>query len=196
MTARTATRQNQNENAGPEDRSIQERCILGANAGPPYIPSFYNNNLQIAANDNYAMLITEMIHSARAVPLQPVASNQLRQYIGESRGRWEGDALVIETTNFRPDAAAHVLRGASDQLHLTERFSRVDANTLRYEFTANDPLTWTRPWTAVVFMTKSKEPMYEYACHEGNYGMRNLLSGARVSELRAAEKASGGASRK
>jgi hypothetical protein len=182
-------------NRGPEDRSLQERCILGANAGPPYIPSFYNNNLEIGANDTYAMLITEMIHTPRVVPLQPTGSNSLQQYGGVAHGRWEGDSLVVETTRFRGDAAAHVLRGASDQLKLTERFSLKDANTLRYEFTVDDPATWTKQWTAVVYMARSKEPMYEYACHEGNYAMSGILAGARTDEFKAAAKKAAGPSR-
>jgi hypothetical protein len=196
-TVRRAPDGDSGRNAGPEDRSIQERCILGMNAGPPYISSFYNNNLEIVANDNYAMLITEMIHTARVVPLQPVADTQLRQFGGVSRGRWEGDSLVIETKNFLADGAQHVLKftsagGGSTSLQVTERFSLKDANTLRYEFTVNDPLTWTRPWTAVAFMARSKEPMYEYACHEGNYAMKNILTGARISEQKALGKLDGG----
>jgi hypothetical protein len=178
---------------GPENRSLQERCIVGPNAGPPMIPSFYNNLVQIAATDSYAMLVTEMIHTPRVVPLQPVPDHHLRQYGGASRGRWEADSLVIETSNFREDAAAFILRGASAQLRLTERFSRADGDTLRYEFTVDDPATWMTPWTAVVYMTKSKEPMYEYACHEGNYGLRGILSGARVTERRAAQSSHNGA---
>jgi hypothetical protein len=188
----------QQSDAGPEDRSLQERCIVGPNAGPPMIPSFYNNHVQIVATDSYAMLITEMIHTPRVIPLQQQSSpvNDLRYWSGQSRGRWDGDALVIDTGSFRSDAAEFVMRGASEQLRLQERFSRVDANTLLYEFTVTDPQTWTRPWTASVYMTKSKEPMYEYACHEGNYGLTGILAGARVSEKQALENPKGSAAPK
>jgi hypothetical protein len=200
MASRKATRTpdgDNGQNAGPEDRSIQERCILGMNAGPPYISAFYNNNLEIVANDDYAMLITEMIHTARVVRLQPTPESPLRQYGGVSRGRWEGESLVIETKSFLAEGAQHVLKftsagGGSTSLQVTERFSLKDANTLRYEFTVNDPLTWTRPWTAAVLMARSKEPMYEYACHEGNYAMKNILTGARISEQKALGKLDGG----
>jgi hypothetical protein len=153
---------------GPEDRGVSERCLLGFNSGPPMLPSAYNNNLQIVQNADHLVLLNEMVHNARIVPLdgRPHVPPGVRQWVGDSRGHWEADTLVVETTNFR----------------LTERFKRVEARTLHYEFTVNDPTTWTAPWTAQIPMTKSEEPLYEYACHEGNYGMMNLLSAARAVE--------------
>ena len=145
------------------------------------VPSAYNNNVQLLQSRDYVVLLNEMVHNARIVPLdgRPHAPNTIRQYTGDSRGRWEGDTLVVETTNFLRETA---FRGSSANLHLVERFTRVDAQTLLYEFTVTDPTTWTRPWTARVPMSKTTEPLYEYACHEGNYAMPSLLTGARVQE--------------
>ena len=163
---------------GPEDRGVGERCLLGFNSGPPMLPSAYNNNVQIFQNKDTVVLLNEMVHNARVVPLdnRPHLNKAVRQWVGDPRGRWEGDTLVIETTNFLGETA---FQGSSPNLHLTEKFRRVDADTLLYEFTATDPTTWTKPWTAQVPMVKSDEHLYEYACHEGNYGMTNLLSAAR-----------------
>jgi hypothetical protein len=164
-----------------EDRPLQERCIVGLNEGPPMTPGAYNNHVQILQTRGYVVLMTEMIHSARVVPLdsRPHLSGTLPQWRGSSRGRWEGRTLVIETRNFRGQTN---VRGSSANMHLIERFTRVDANTLLYEFTVTDPTTWTRPWTAAVPMRKAVGPMYEYACHEDNYGLRGVLSGARAQE--------------
>jgi hypothetical protein len=166
---------------GPEDRNIGERCILGFNSGPPMLPSAYNNNMQIFQNSDHIVVLNEMVHNARIVPVdgRPHVPQGVRQWTGDSRGRWEGDTLVVETTNFLGETA---FPNAGPNLRLTERFKRVDADTLLYEFTVNDPTTWTKPWTAEIPMMKSNEALYEYACHEGNYGMTNLLSGARAVE--------------
>jgi hypothetical protein len=166
---------------GPEDRGVGERCILGFNSGPPMLPSAYNNNVQIFQTPENVVLLNEMVHNARVVPLdgRPHLPSSVRQWVGDSRGHWEGDTLVIETTNFARETA---FQNSGPNLRLTERFSRQDADTLLYEFTVNDPSTWTQPWTAQVPMTLSTEPIYEYACHEGNYGMMNLLSAARAAE--------------
>jgi len=170
---------------GPESRTLGERCILARPPGPPMRPESYNNTVQIFQTPNEIALLNEMGHMVRIVPLGPRPPSTIRQYIGESRGRWEGDTLVIETTNFRADAAAFANRGASEHLKLTERISRIDADTLSYEFTINDPHTWPRPWTAQFPLTK--EPvLYETACHEGNYGMANILSAVRAAEKKAA----------
>jgi hypothetical protein len=166
---------------GPEDRNIGERCILGFNSGPPMLPSAYNNNMQIFQNSDHIVVLNEMVHNARIVPVdgRPHVPQGVRQWTGDSRGRWEGDTLVVETTNFLGETA---FPNAGPNLRLTERFKRVDADTLLYEFTVNDPTTWTKPWTAEIPMMKSNQSLYEYACHEGNYGMTNLLSGARAVE--------------
>jgi hypothetical protein len=163
---------------GPEDRGVGERCILGFNSGPPMLPSAYNNNVQIFQTDGHVALLNEMVHNARIIAMdgRPHLPGSVRQWVGDSRGRWQGDTLVVETTNFRGETA---FPNSGPNLRLTERFSRADANTLLYEFTVDDPSTWVKPWTVQVPMTRSTEPMYEYACHEGNYGMMNLLTAAR-----------------
>ena len=169
---------------GPEDRSLSERCILRGNAGPPMTPAGYNNNVHVMQTAGYVVVFTEQIHDARIIPTdgRPHLPSDLHQWMGDSRGRWEGDTLVVETTNFNDEK---YFRGASKGMHLVERFSRVDEDTLHYEFTVSDPASLTRPWTAQIPMTKSDEPIYEYACHEGNYGMEGTLSGARAIEKAA-----------
>jgi len=173
---------------GPEDRTLAERCILGFNAGPPMAPSAYNNNVQIFQSPGHVVLLNEMVNDSRIVPLdgRPHLPAHLRQWRGDSRGRWEGDTLVVETTNFRDLTN---FRGSSRDLRLTERFTRVDAETLVYEFTIDDPASWTRRWTAAVPMQRSSGPIFEYACHEGNYGMVNILAGSRAREKAAEEGA-------
>jgi hypothetical protein len=166
---------------GPEDRPLAERCILWPTAGPPMLPSGYNNNYQILQTPRQVVILVEMIHDVRIIPLdaRPHASPNIRQWLGDSRGRWEGNTLVVTTTNFTNKTN---FRGSSENLRLTERFTRLDADTINYEFTVDDPTTFTKPWTAAVPMTKAEGPIFEYACHEGNYGMTNLLSGARAEE--------------
>ena len=166
---------------GPEDRSLAERCILWPTAGPPMIPGGYNNNYQILQAPGYVVILTEMIHDVRIIPLdgRPHVPQGIRQWMGDSRGRWDGNTLVVTTTNFTDKTN---FRGASPNMKLVERFTRVDAGTLDYQFTVDDPGSFTRSWTAAVPMTKTEGPIYEYACHEGNYGMTNLLSGARAEE--------------
>jgi hypothetical protein len=177
--ARSAARQR--PAAGPEDRNLWERCIMGGNAGPPMLPGPYNNVVQLFQTPGYVVIFNEMINDARVVPLdgRPHLAKSIRQWKGDSRGRWEGDTLVVDTTNFTEETN---FRGASDALHVVERFTRVAADTLLYEFTVDDPKTWTRPWSVAVPMTKTEGPIYEYACHEGNYGMFNMLAGARAQE--------------
>jgi hypothetical protein len=174
---------------GPEDRGLAERCILGFNAGPPMMPSAYNNHMLLIQNSDYVVILNEMVHDARIIPLdgRPHLPGTIRQWMGDSRGRWEGDTLVVTTTNFTDKTAsfAHsgvVALGTGTTLTLTERFRRPDRDTLLYEFTVNDPTTFTRPFTAVIPMRRSDQPVYEYACHEGNYGMTSILSGMRAEE--------------
>jgi hypothetical protein len=164
-----------------DDRPLQERCIVGLNEGPPMTPGAYNNHVQIFQTAGFVVLMTEMIHSARVVPVDGRAHlpAALRQWRGSSRGRWEGRTLVIETRNFRGQTN---VRGSSTNMHLVERLTRVDADTPLYEFTVTDPTTWTKSWTAAIPMRKAAGPMYEYACHEDNYGLRGVLSGARAQE--------------
>jgi hypothetical protein len=178
---------------GPADsyeyRSLFERCITrGVPEG--MLPGPYNNNLQIIQTAGHVVLFTEMIHDARVVPMdgRPHVSANIREWLGDSTGRWEGDTLVVDTTNFTDKTNFRSAGGAN--LHLVERFTRLDANTLEYRFTADDPTTWTRPWTVAYPMLKTEGPIFEYACHEGNYGLMDILSGARWQEKAAAETAS------
>ncbi len=169
-----------------EDRPLQERCIVGLNAGPPMTPDAYNNNFQLFQTPGYVVILNEMVHDARIIPLDGRAHGSIRQWKGESRGRWEGNTLVVDTTNFKRETS---LAGSSANTHLIERFTRTGANTLLYAFTVDDPAMWTRPWTAVIPMLKSEDPIYEYACHEGNYAMASVLAGARAEEKAAEEAA-------
>ena len=175
------------EDFGPD--GLQVRCIMGFNSGPPMTPGGYNQNVQLFQTRDHVVILNEMIHNARIVPLDGRPHGNIRQWVGESRGRWEGDTLVVDTRNFRRETSFQRGRTTSN-LHLIERFTRVDEDTLRYEFTVNDPTVWTKPWTAQIDMAKNSEPMYEYACHEGNYGMYNMLAGARADEAAAAKKGS------
>ena len=174
---------------GPEDRALGERCIIGFNAGPPMIPSAYNNTMQVLQTPDHVVILNEMIHDARIVPLDGRAhvAQSIRQWMGDSRGRWEGDTLVVESTNFTDKTASfnptiQSAAGTGATLHLVERFTRTGAGTLRYEFTVQDPDTFTRPFTGVIPMATGDGPLFEYACHEGNYGMFNVLAGARAQE--------------
>jgi hypothetical protein len=176
---RAADRRGKYDN--PEERPLAERCVLGFNSGPPMVPSAYNNNMQLVQTRDHVVILNEMIHSARIVALtgRPHAPAGIRSLTGDSVGRWDGDTLVVDTTNFSHDAG---FRGATANMHLVERFTRVDADTLRYEFTVEDPATWTRAWSASIPMTRSDELIYEYACHESNYGLEGVLKGARYED--------------
>ena len=167
-----------------EDRPLQERCLIGLNAGPPMTPGAYNNNVQLLQTPGYVVILNEMVHSARIVPMDGRAHGNIRQWKGDSRGHWEGDTLVVDTINFKRETN---VAGTSANTHLIERFTRTGPDTLAYEFTVDDPTMWTKPWKAVVPMLKSDEPIYEYACHEGNYAMRSILAGARAAD-KAAKK--------
>jgi hypothetical protein len=173
--------------AGPEDRPTWERCLLGFNAGPPILPSGYNNNMQMFLTRDHVVILNEMVHDARIVPLNSQPFGKVARWLGESRGRWEGDTLVVETKNFTNNGTGTIsLRSLMDEnLHLIEKFRLRDADTLLYEFTVTDPTVWTKPWTAVVPMKRSSEEIYEYACHEGNLGMVGILAGAREDERNA-----------
>ncbi len=167
------------------DRSAFDRCILGFNAGPPITPGGYNQNLQVFQTPDHVVLLTEMVHTVRVVPLDdhPALPEHVRQWSGDSRGRWEGDTLVVETSGFNDQRR---WRGTTRNMTLVERLTRVDADTLIYEYTVDDPETWTRPWTASLPMQRGDEPLYEYACHEGNYSMPGILGGHRADEAAVA----------
>ena len=169
---------------GPEDRPLSDRCLIGFNAGPPVIPSFYNNNLQIIQNRDHVVIITEMVHDARIVPLdnRPHVSEKLDFWTGDSRGYWEGDTLVVETRNFNGLTTSFSSLGSSENKHLIEKFTRVTDDRIDYEFTVEDPSTFTDKIVGLIPIYKVAGQVYEYACHEGNYGMVNILRGARVEE--------------
>ncbi len=166
---------------GPEDRGLAERCILWPTAGPPMLPSAYNNNYQILQIPGYVVIFIEMIHDVRIIPLdgRPHLPQNIRQWLGDSRGHWEGKTLVVDTTNFTDKTP---FRGSDRNLHLVERFTRTDAETILDEFTVDNPTAFTRSWKGEAPMTRAVGPIYEYACHEGNYGMTNILTGARAQE--------------
>ena len=170
-------------------RGLSERCIVGFNSGPPFTPSLYNNNLQIIQNKDTAVIMTEMIHDARIVPLteKPALDDDIRLWSGDSRGYWDGDTLVVETKNFNGFRQSFGAAGQNYDAVLTEKFTRVAYDTVDYEFTVDDPGTFTDKITAVVPMIKMAGQIYEYACHEGNYGMVNTLRGARVEERLVSE---------
>ena len=169
------------------DLAPANRCLVGFNAGPPLTPGGYNQNMQVVHTKDYVAMLTEMVHTVRVVPLdgRPRLSESIHQWSGDARGHWEADTLVIETGNFKADRG---WRGSSDKMKLVERLTRVDADTLEYTFTVTDPETWTKPWTASIPLRRSNLPLYEYACHEGNYSVPNILSGARAIERNAAHK--------
>lgn len=174
---------------GPENRSLTERCIVYANReGPPMLPPMYNNNMEIVQQPGTIAILNEMYHDVRLIPMdgRPHIPQNIRQWRGDSRGHWEGDTLVIDTTNFTSKTA---FRGSSENLHVVERFTRTGPDTILYEFTVDDPSTWTEPWTAQLVMGPAAGEIYEFACHEGNYGLANNLSGARAQEKKAAEEA-------
>ena len=168
--------------------SNSDRCLMSGNAGPPMLPGVYNNNMQLFQTPDHVAIINEMIHTVRVIPLggQPGLTSAIRQFTGDGRGRWEGDTLVVETANFHGDDLHTTWRNTSGNRTLVERFTRVDADTLLYEFTVTDPDTWERPWSVEQPMQRSELPIYEFACHEGNYGLPNILLGNRKAEADAA----------
>ena len=181
----------------PENRPISDRCIMsfGSNAGPPMLPNyFYNNNYTIVQTPDFVIIETEMVHDTRIIPIDDNYRPQpdyIKPWMGDSRGHWDGDTFVIETTNIRPEqveAASYVFPGGSSDMTVIERLTRVDMNTINYEFTVIDPETYTAPWGGELPFTRLPGQLYEYACHEGNYAMTNILAGARAEEREAAEK--------
>jgi hypothetical protein len=171
-----------------QSNQLDDRCVIFQGAGPPMMPAGYNSNYQIVQAPGYVMILFEMNHEVRVIPLdrRPHIPRGIRQWLGDSRGYWDGDTLVVETANLN---GKNPLRGSSENMRVTERFTRVDADTIRYRFTVEDESTWTKPWTAEIPMTKTTGPLFEVACHEGNYGLYNTLVGARLEEKLAAEEA-------
>jgi hypothetical protein len=169
---------------GPEDRNLWERCLT---RGMPIVPGPYNNDFQIVQAPGYVVILHEMIHDARVIPLdnRPHVPASIRQWMGDPRGHWEGDTLVIESTNF---SEKNNFRGSSEGMHLVERLTRVDADSISYQFTVDDPSTFARAWSAEVPMNKTPDQVYEYACSEGNYALRGILGAAREDEAKAAGK--------
>jgi hypothetical protein len=185
VAARRARIQN-GPSDNPEDRSVQERCLVFG-AGPPLLPGPYNNNMQIVQTASAVVVLTEMIHDARIVALdgRPAPAAALRFWLGSSRGHWDGDTLSVETTNF---AEAISVRGSDEHLRVVERFTLEGPDLMRYEFTIDDPTAFTRPWTGTFAMTRTTDRIYEFACHEGNYGLKNILGAARAEEQEAARR--------
>ena len=180
------------EPAGPEDRNEYERCISRGLPGA-MMPGFYNHNYQIFQVPGYVVIYVEMIHDSRIIPLdgRQHADGRIKQWLGDSRGRWEGDTLVVETTNFSPvNGRARTVFGGTETTHLVERFTRTGENSIDYQYTLTDPAEYTQPWTASIPMTTLEGGIFEYACHEGNYGLENILLGARAIEQAQAETGS------
>ena len=174
---------------GPEDRGLSERCLVGFNSGPPFSGGGYNANVQIFQNKDHAVILTEMVHDARIVPLdgRDHVDEDLRFWTGDSRGYWEDDTLVVVSKNFSELTPSYSRYGTAKNKTLTERFTRVGPYTIDYEWTLDDPSTFTDKITAIIPMTKVAGQLYEYACHEGNYGMANILRGERMKEQRESE---------
>jgi hypothetical protein len=170
------------EDLGPTQLKV--RCILGFNSGPPMTPGGYNQNAQLLVVPGYFLILNEIVHNARIVPMDGSPHSEIRQWAGDSRGHWDGDTLVVDTINFLREIPS--LQGgiSTANMHLVEKFTRMDADTLLYEFVVDDPATWVRPWTAQITMAKTQLPMYEYACHEGNYALPHILSAARAKEAK------------
>jgi len=171
-----------------KDRPLSERCLIsfGSSSGPPMLPVLYNNNYQIVQTPGAVMILVEMIHDARIIHMNAGhAPENIRQWLGDSVGHWEGDTLVVDTTNFNENIS---FRGSSKNLHVIERFTRVDANTLLYRATIDDPTTFSKSWTMEYPFRATKDSIYEYACHEGNYSMVDILGGARKEEREAQKK--------
>lgn len=179
---------------GPEDRGLSERCLVGFNAGPPFTPGLYNNNVQLFQSRNTAVIYTEMINDARVVPIYdspddfPPLDQHVVSYTGYSQGYYDGNTLVVITRSFNGLSSSFGRAGTSAEKVLTEKFTRVAYDTVNYEFTVEDSATFTDKFTALVPMTKIAGQIYEYACHEGNYGMVNILRGERMTEQRASEE--------
>ena len=179
-----------------QSNQLDDRCLMMRGAGPPMLSAGYNSNYQIVQGMGYVMILVEMIHDARIIPLddRPQDDEGIQQWLGIPRGRWEGDTLVVETTNFNGKGQSYSwgggmnpLAGTSEKMRVTERFTRVAEDTIMYRFTVEDELNWSKPWSGELPMQKSVGPIFEHACHEGNYGLYNTLVGARLEEKLAAE---------
>jgi hypothetical protein len=170
-----------------QNETLSARCVIMDRAGPPMLAGAYNNNYQIVQVPGYVMILVEMIHDVRIIPLDGRSHlpENVRQWTGSYLGHWEGQTLVVESTNFTDKTA---FQESSENMRLIERFTRVAEDEIRYQFTVDDPATWARPWSAEVPMKKTIGPLFEHACHEGNYSLPNILAGARAEERRAAEK--------
>ena len=168
------------ESAGPEGRTTVDRCITGFVGGPPMIPGSYNNNMQLVQTKDHVMILNEMVHTARIIRLDDEHHTRQLKWEGDSVGYWDGDTLVVHTQNFYHD---YNLRGMSDQAVIEERFTYLDENTLGYDFTVTDPLSWDESWSARLPLRRSADPVYEYACHEGNHGLMGILAGWRRYEV-------------
>ena len=166
------------------DRSLADRCIMGFNSGPPMISGAYNNNLQILQTPGYVVIVNEMVHNTRIIPTDGRPHGKIRLWAGDSRGRWEGNTLVVETTNFLRETS---LNGSTADTQLVERFTRVNPDTIKYEFTVKDPTSYTRPWSVMMPLQRTDGLLYEYACHEGNYGLHGIMAGARAKDKADAE---------
>ena len=171
---------------GPESRPLEARCMARANVGPPLLPTRYNSNLQIVQGPGYVAIETEEIHDVRVIPTngRPHPAKSVRQWMGDSVGHWEGNTLVVDTSNFTDRTP---FPGAQN-LHVIERFTRTGEDTLLYQFTVEDPGMWTKPWSGEVPIIRINGQLYEYACNEANYGLENTLRGARVADAEAAKK--------
>ncbi len=174
------------------DLDAGDRCIQHAKAGPPISVGGYNNNVQVFQAPGYVALLNEQNHDVRIIPLdgRPHVGSRIRQWMGDSRGHWEGETLVVETTQFngKHDQVGRPLLSTGENLSLIERFSRTDRATLIYEFTATDPTIWVSPWTAQLPMKRNPDLIFEFACHEGNYGLYNIMAGSRTQELAATDE--------
>ena len=177
----------------PTDFSLMSRCIKWQTSGPPMLPAIYDSNYHIIQNRDYVMIQVEGGRDVRIIPLdgRPHVPSNIRLWLGDSRGHWEGDTLVVDTTNFNDEGGAP---GSGKNMHVVERFTRVAPDVLLYEFTVDNPAAFTRPYTGIIPMTAIKGPIYEYACNEGNYGMMDILRGARREEKKREEKAHQGQS--
>jgi hypothetical protein len=164
-------------------RTPSVRCIMWPHEGPPMLPAGYFPNLQIVQGPGTFVVMQEIIHNARVIAYdgRPHPGKAIQQYRGDSRGRWEGDTLVVETTNFNE---ATQFRGSSATMKVTERFTMLDRDTIQYRFTVEDPATWARSWSAEIPLNRTEDPIYEYACHEGNYGLPNILRAQRVADAK------------
>ncbi len=164
-TARAQARRERGPATDPEDLALNERCLLWSTAGPPMLPGVYNNNVAFIQTREYVAIVNEMIHDTRIIPTDGRAHGTVPRWQGDSRGRWEGRTFVVDTINFTDKTS---VRGSDEHMHLVERFTRVDANTIDYRFTVEDPAVWSQRWTAEFPLRRTRERMYEYACHEGN----------------------------